>query len=230
MSLSAVNGALSNLKSCLADIATGMDIVTDVAIDVVESQDEEMNSSIKELETMILDCAELDREINVFIDIAKEVTSEVNAQQPEALFGLSDKVKEQFSERIARLSDDEIHSHQKVAAFKDSIGNASKQTNQKSAENTEEFDEDIAVTQSQVNFTCPLTQVEMLKPVKNKKCNHYYDESAILDLIKTRRNLKKKCRCPVVGCENADVKESDLILDQILRRRIQNHKKKNSKN
>lgn len=38
MSLSAVNGALSNLKSCLADIATGMDIVTDVAIDVVESQ------------------------------------------------------------------------------------------------------------------------------------------------------------------------------------------------
>lgn len=34
----------------------------------------------------------------------------------------------------------------------------------------------------------------MLKPVKNKKCNHYYDESAILDLIKTRRNLKKKCR------------------------------------
>lgn len=53
---------------------------------------------------------------------------QVNAQQPEALFGLSDKVKEQFSERIARLSDDEIHSHQKVAAFKDSIGNASKQS------------------------------------------------------------------------------------------------------
>lgn len=39
--------------------------------------DEEMNSSIKELETMILDCAKLDREINIFVDIAKEVTSEV---------------------------------------------------------------------------------------------------------------------------------------------------------
>lgn len=38
MSLSAVNGALSNLKACLADIATGMDIVTDVAIDLVETQ------------------------------------------------------------------------------------------------------------------------------------------------------------------------------------------------
>uniref|UniRef100_A0A8C7XC34 E3 SUMO-protein ligase NSE2 n=1 Tax=Oryzias sinensis TaxID=183150 RepID=A0A8C7XC34_9TELE len=145
MSLSAVNGALSNLKSCLADIATGMDIVTDVAIDVVESQGKHSEPASFSLETMILDC-------------------------------------------------------------------------------------DIAVTQSQVNFTCPLTQVEMLKPVKNKKCNHYYDESAILDLIKTKRNLKKKCRCPVVGCENTDVKESDLVLDQILRRRIQNQKKKNSKN
>lgn len=31
--------------------------------------------------------------------------------------------------------------------------------NQESAENMEELDEDIAVTQSQVNFTCPLTQV-----------------------------------------------------------------------
>lgn len=39
--------------------------------------DEEMNSSIQELETMILDCAKLDREINIFVDIAKEVTSEV---------------------------------------------------------------------------------------------------------------------------------------------------------
>lgn len=32
--------------------------------------------------------------------------------------------------------------------------------NQVSAENMEELDEDIAVTQSQVNFTCPLTQVD----------------------------------------------------------------------
>lgn len=32
--------------------------------------------------------------------------------------------------------------------------------NEESAENMEELDEDIAVTQSQVNFTCPLTQVD----------------------------------------------------------------------
>uniref|UniRef100_A0A3B4XSR3 E3 SUMO-protein ligase NSE2 n=1 Tax=Seriola lalandi dorsalis TaxID=1841481 RepID=A0A3B4XSR3_SERLL len=134
MSLSAVHGTLTSLKSCQADIGTGMDIVTDVAMDLAES-----------------------------------------------------------------------------------------------AENLEELDEDIAVTLSQVNFTCPLTQVEMVNPVKNKKCNHHYDEGAILGLIKTRQSQKKKCRCPVVGCGNADVRESDLIPDQMLRRKIQSQKRNNNR-
>lgn len=38
MSLSSVHGTLSSLKSCQADLGTGMDIVTDVAIDLAEIQ------------------------------------------------------------------------------------------------------------------------------------------------------------------------------------------------
>lgn len=38
MSLSAVHGTLSSLKSCQVDIGTGMDIVTDVAMDLAEAQ------------------------------------------------------------------------------------------------------------------------------------------------------------------------------------------------
>ncbi|KAM6935320.1 E3 SUMO-protein ligase NSE2 isoform 2-T2 [Lycodopsis pacificus] len=145
----------------------------------------------------------------------------VNTQQPEAMFSLSDKVKEQFTERIARLSDAELQSHPKVVAFMDSMKTSLTQANQESVENTEELDEDIAVTQSQVNFTCPLTQVEMVNPMKNKKCNHHYDEAAILGLIKAKQGQKKKCRCPVVGCGNTDVRQSDLIPDPMLRRKIQ---------
>ncbi|XP_072249423.1 E3 SUMO-protein ligase NSE2 [Leuresthes tenuis] len=227
MSLSAVHGTLSSLKSFQADIGTGMDIVTDVAMDLVEAQDEEVNPGVAEMEAMILECAQLDREVNYFIDAVQQVTSEVTAQQPETMFNLSDKVKEKFSERVARLSEAELHSHQKVAAFKDSIKNSLKQANQESAENMEELDDDIAVTQSQVNFSCPLTQVEMVNPVKNKKCNHHYEEEAILGLIKTKKSQKKKCRCPVVGCSNADVRESDLVPDQVLRRKIQSQKRQN---
>nr|XP_046255058.1 E3 SUMO-protein ligase NSE2 [Scatophagus argus] len=229
MSLSAVHGTLSSLKSCQADIGTGMDIVTDVAMDLAEGHDTEENPAVKELEDMILECAKLDREINYFIDAVQQVTAEVTTQQPEAMFSLSAKVKEQFTERIARLSDADLQNHQKVVAFKDSIKNSLNQGSQESADKMEELDEDIAVTQSQVNFTCPLTQVEMVNPVKNKKCNHNYDEGAILGLIKTKHSQKKKCRCPVVGCGNTDVKETDLIPDQMLRRKIQSHKRQGNR-
>ncbi|XP_059195641.1 E3 SUMO-protein ligase NSE2 [Centropristis striata] len=229
MSLSVVHGTLSSLKSCQADIGTGMDIVTDVAMDLAETQNEEGNPGLKEMEIMILECAKLDREINHFVDIVQQVTGEVGSQQPEAMFSLSAKVKEHFTERIARLSDADLHDHQKVVAFKDSIKNSFNQANQESAAGTEELDEDIAVTQSQVNFTCPLTQVEMVNPMKNKKCNHHYDQEAILGLIKTRHSQKKKCRCPVVGCGNTDVKQSDLILDQMLRRKIQSQKRNSNR-
>lgn len=225
MSLSSVHGVLTSLKSCQADIGTGMDTVTDVAMDLAEAQDKDVHPGIKEMEAMILECAKLDREIDYFVDVVQQVTAEVSSQQPEAMFSLSARVKEQFTERIASLSDANLQNHQKVLAFRDSIKNTLNQANQGSAENTEELDEDIAVTQSQVNLICPLTQVEMVNPVKNKKCNHHYDEGAILSLIKTKHSQKKKCRCPVVGCGNTDVKESDLIPDQILRRKIQSQKR-----
>ncbi|XP_051812504.1 E3 SUMO-protein ligase NSE2 isoform X2 [Acanthochromis polyacanthus] len=159
MSLSAVHGTLSSLKSCQTDIGTGMDIVTDVAMDLAEAQDDAVNPGIKAMEDMILECAKLDREINYFVDVVQQVTAEVTTQQPEAMFSLSDKVKEQYTERIARLSDADLHNHQKVVAFKDSIRNSFKQASQESAADMEELDEDVAVTQTQVNFTCPLTQL-----------------------------------------------------------------------
>lgn len=227
MSLSAVHGTLSSLKSCQEDLDTVMDIVTDVAMDLVEI--EAINPGIKELEASLLECAKLDREINYFVDTVQQVTAEVNTQQPEAMFSLSDKVKELFTHRIAELSDAELHNHRKVMAFKESIKSSSMQGSQEASEDMEELDEDIAVTQTQVNFTCPLTQVEMVNPMKNKKCHHHYDEGAILSLIEKKHSQKKKCRCPVVGCGNTDVKKSDLFLDQILRRNIQNHKRKSNK-
>ncbi|KAK7887090.1 hypothetical protein WMY93_026711 [Mugilogobius chulae] len=226
MSLSAVHGNLSSLKSCQNDINTGMDIVTDVAMDLVETLDEvNETNSLKELENMMLECAKLDRDINHFIDVVHQVTSDATSQQPDAMFSLSETVKRQFENKLSQLSDSELHRHRKVTAFKDSIRNSQGQAGQESGANLEELDEDIAVTQSQSNFTCPLTTVEMVNPVKNWKCNHYYDKEAIVNLIRSRHDQRKKCRCPVVGCGNSDVKESDLVPDQVLRRRIQAQKR-----
>ncbi|XP_010282249.1 PREDICTED: E3 SUMO-protein ligase NSE2, partial [Phaethon lepturus] len=92
-------------------------------------------------------------------------------------------------------------------------------------ETIEQIDEDIAVTQSQMNFICPITQVEMKRPVRNKICGHTYEEDAILKIIQTRKQQKKKVRCPKIGCSHADVKGSDLVPDEALKRAIDSQNK-----
>ncbi|XP_054637644.1 E3 SUMO-protein ligase NSE2 [Dunckerocampus dactyliophorus] len=228
LSLSEVRGNLTSLRSCQIDLLTGMDIVTAVAMDLAEDQDGEGNPGIDEMEALMLECAKLDREIDCFVDIVQQATSDISALQPEALFSLSSKVKERVTMRIARLSDADVQNHQKVVTFKDSIKSFFNQATQE-PENVEDLDEDVAVTQTQINFTCPLTQEDMVNPMKNKKCNHHYDEGAIRGLIETRHNQKKKCICPVVGCDNTDVRLSDLVPDHTLKRQIQNHKKQSDR-
>ncbi|XP_010891061.1 E3 SUMO-protein ligase NSE2 isoform X1 [Esox lucius] len=219
MSLSTVHTTLSSLKTCQADIGTGMDIVTDVALDLAETAGAENEAGLEKLELMMLDCAKLDREINCFVGVVECVTAE---NQPETMFNLKSLVKDKFTEIQSRLSDEELQNHNKLVSFKESVRNALKTVNSGTTANTEEeLDEDIAVTQSDVNFTCPLTQVDMVNPMKNKKCNHHYDQDAILEMIRNRLSQKKKLRCPVVGCDNTDVKQGDLVLDQMMKRQIQ---------
>lgn len=228
MSLSLVQPALSTLKTCQVDIGTGMDIVSDVALDLVEAQGTDDSPSLRKLEQMMLECAALDREINCFVESVEQTTSHVRREPPQAMFSLLNSVKNRFAELKDRDSD--IQRHSKVVAFRDNIRKSLAQVNQSAAAHVEEeLDEDIAVTQSQTNFTCPLTQVEMVNPVRNKKCQHYYDQEAALTMIKSRHNNKKKFRCPVVGCSNSDVKQSDLELDLVMKRLIQTNKRQSGK-
>ncbi|KAJ8784996.1 hypothetical protein J1605_007552 [Eschrichtius robustus] len=94
------------------------------------------------------------------------------------------------------------------------------------ADGTEGVDEDMIVTQSQTNFICPITQLEMKKPVKNKVCGHTYEEEAIVRMIESKHKRKKKACCPKIGCSHTDVRMSDLIQDEALRRAIESHNKK----
>nr|2YU4_A Chain A, E3 SUMO-protein ligase NSE2 [Homo sapiens] len=75
-------------------------------------------------------------------------------------------------------------------------------------------------------FTCPITKEEMKKPVKNKVCGHTYEEDAIVRMIESRQKRKKKAYCPQIGCSHTDIRKSDLIQDEALRRAIENHNKK----
>lgn len=61
---------------------------------------------------------------------------QVTSQHPETMVNLSTKVREQFTERIARLSEAALQNHPKVVAFKDSIQNSFSQGNDCAAKNS----------------------------------------------------------------------------------------------
>ncbi|XP_065687310.1 E3 SUMO-protein ligase NSE2 isoform X2 [Patagioenas fasciata] len=221
ISFNCVDSALSSLKNCQSYINTGMDIATHVALDLVESFNdvEDVNS----MENVMLQYAAMDRELKHYMKAIEETVNQIKREKPENIPDLKYLVKEKFTALESNNSDSDLQNNEKYIYFKDQLKEMRKQCN--GNESIEQIDEDIAVTQSQTNFICPITQMEMKRPVRNKVCGHIYEEDAILKIIQTRKQQRKKVRCPKIGCSHVDVKGSDLVRDEALKRAIDSQKK-----
>ncbi|NXV74122.1 NSE2 ligase, partial [Atlantisia rogersi] len=156
---------------------------------------------------------------------------QIKQEKPEIIPDLKSLVKEKFTALESKNSDSDLQKNEKYIYFKDQLKEMRKQCksfchrSDNDNEAIEQIDEDIAVTQSQMNFICPITQMEMKRPVRNKICGHTYEEDAILKIIQSRKQQKKKVRCPKIGCSHVDVKESDLVPDEALKRAIDSQNK-----
>jgi hypothetical protein len=71
-------------------------------------------------------------------------------------------------------------------------------------------DEDGA-NDEEARFTCPISKSIMKNPVRNKLCNHAYDESSINQILAKGGNTK----CPVRGCGQPVIR-ANLTLDDVL--------------
>ncbi|KAM7037711.1 E3 SUMO-protein ligase NSE2 [Passerculus sandwichensis] len=221
VSFNAIDSALSSLKNCQSYINSGMDVATQVALDLVESFNDE--EDVNNMEKVMLEYATMDRELNHYIKAFEETINQVKQEKPENLPDLENLVQEKFLEMESMNSDSDLQRNEKYMHFKDQLKEMKKQYH--SNDTIEQIDEDLAVTRSQMNFICPITQVTMKRPVRNKVCGHIYEEDAILEMIQTRKQKKKKVRCPKMGCSHVDVKGSDLVPDEILKRLIDSQKK-----
>ncbi|NXF36520.1 NSE2 ligase, partial [Nyctibius bracteatus] len=226
ISFNCVDSALSSLKHCQSYINTGMDVATHVALDLVESFNdvEDVNS----MEKVMVEYAAMDRELNHYMRAIEETVNQIKREKPENVPDLKYLVKEKFTALESKNSDSDLEKNEKYMYFKDQLKEMRKQCkfcHQSDDEAIEQIDEDIAVTQSQMNFICPITQMEMKRPVRNKVCGHSYEEEAILKIIQTRKQQKKEVRCPKIGCSHANVKGSDLVPDEALKRAIDSQKK-----
>ncbi|XP_068252782.1 E3 SUMO-protein ligase NSE2 isoform X3 [Nyctibius grandis] len=190
------------------------------------------------MEKVMIEYAAMDRELNHYITAIEETVHQgkrtwailfllqINREKPENVPDLQYLVKEKFTALESKNSDSDLQNNEKYMYFKDQLKEMRKQfCHQSDDEAIEQIDEDIAVTQSQMNFICPITQMEMKRPVRNKVCGHSYEEEAILKIIQTRKQQKKEVRCPKIGCSHANVKGSDLVPDEALKRAIDSQKK-----
>ncbi|CAM5088480.1 unnamed protein product [Eretmochelys imbricata] len=227
ISFNCVDSSLSSLKNCQSYINTGMDIATNVALDLVENCNdvEEVNS----MESVMLEYAAMDRELNHYMQAVEATVHQIKQDKPENIPDLKDLVKKKFTALESKNDDSDLQRNEKYIHFMEQLKRMRKQFGLQSDtdanESIEQIDEDIAVTQSQMNFTCPITQVEMQKPVRNKVCGHTYEEEAILKIIQRREQQKKKACCPKIGCSHLDVKRSDLVPDEALKRAIDSQNK-----
>ncbi|NXE89604.1 NSE2 ligase, partial [Menura novaehollandiae] len=221
ISFHAIESALSSLKNCQSYINSGMDMATQVALDLVESFNDE--EDVNNMEKVMLEYAAMDRELNHYIRAFEETVNQVKREKTENIPDLENLAQEKFLEMESKNIDSDLQRNEKYMYFKDQLKEMKKQCN--GNETIEQIDEDIAVTRSQMNFICPITQMTMKRPVRNKVCGHIYEEDAILEMIQTQKQKKKKVRCPKMGCSHVDVKGSDLVPDEALKRMIDSQNK-----
>ncbi|XP_059251136.1 E3 SUMO-protein ligase NSE2 isoform X1 [Mustela nigripes] len=258
ISFSGIESALSSLKNFQSCISSGMDTASSVALDLVETQTEvsseySMDKAMVELAMMDRELSHYVKAVQSAISHVKEERPEkipdLKLLVEKKFLALQNKNCDadfqnnakfvQFKQQLKELKKQsakpkEDGGHNEVDKIKDK--DASRAGNERDglqadreADGTEGVDEDMIVTQSQTNFICPITQVEMKKPVKNKVCGHTYEEEAIVRMIESKHRRKKKACCPKIGCSHTDVRMSDLIQDEALRRAIESHNKKKNR-
>ncbi|KAG8549717.1 hypothetical protein GDO81_019974 [Engystomops pustulosus] len=175
----------------------------------------------------MLEYAALNRDLNQYISAVEETVRKVKRDPPDEVPDLKSLVDTTYAAKQRKNSDESLKKNDKFLQFKEQLRDLRKQMGvpQDSRDQASDDDEDIAVTQSIANFTCPITQMEMVNPVKNKECGHTYEKEAIEKMIQRRHQQKKNARCPKIGCDVSDMNESHLVPDTALRRAIEVHKK-----
>lgn len=227
ISFSGIESALSSLKNFQSCIDSGMDTVSGVAFDLVETQTEV--SSEYSMDKAMAEFVMMNRELNHYVTAVQSAISHVKEERPEKIPDLKLLVEEKFLALQSKNSDADFQNNEKFVQFKEQLKELKKQYGlqaEREADGAGGVDEDMIVTQSQTNFICPITQLEMKKPVKNKVCGHTYEEEAIVRIIESKHKRKKKACCPKIGCSHTDMRMSDLIQDEALRRAIESHHKK----
>ncbi|XP_075034695.1 E3 SUMO-protein ligase NSE2-like [Mixophyes fleayi] len=219
ISFSTLDTSLSSLKNCQTYVDTVMNITTGVALHLLCTDCD--TEHVSSMESAILEYAGLNRDLNQYIDAVEKTVLKLKHDQPDEIPELTELVYERNTAFQKNNTEEAPMQDNKYVQFKKQLRDLTKQmvvSHTPADKALEDEDEEIAVTQS-----IPITQLEMVNPVKNKVFNHTYQKEAIEKMIESKLNrpvVQKKWR------NHSDMSISDLVSDNALKRAIDIHSKK----
>lgn len=220
-----VDQAMKSMKTVEEYIKVGMETTIDVGMDFVE-YDKENEKQIDELRSVMTDYVRMERDLQQFMEAVEFVKDE--AGKNKETFDLEKALEDRIISLKQSNNDSELTRHEKYVDLNDKIREMQNpDVDQSLPAASEQIDDDIAMTQPEINTRCPYTGKEMINPVKNKHCGHHYDQEGISHYIKTKG---KRAKCPVGGCGNEQpIINSDLVEDKEMKKYIMRKNRHNTK-
>lgn len=221
-----VDQAVNTLRRGLPFVQNGMQYTLDTVDSLLECDAEETDK-VKSLKDTMLSFCRIQRDMERVEAAAKHVINQ--AKSTREPIDLEDMFEKKLTELQRANTADSLKDHAKYAELEEHIQNAVRSTEddvEPSGSCEIQLDDDLALTQTQVNTKCPVTMKEMTRPVRNVHCGHSYDYDGAKELIRNRQ----QARCPVAGCINdKPLKLSDLEENKQLKRFIDRQHRKPSK-
>ncbi|XP_033726956.1 E3 SUMO-protein ligase NSE2-like isoform X1 [Pecten maximus] len=214
-----VDQAIKSMKTVEEYIDVGMETTIDVVQDLVEN-DKENEAGVTELEAVMKSYIKMESDLHRFLEAVQQVRHKASKSRERLdLESLLDKTLEELPEGNVELL---CQDHEKFKDFKErilEIQNPEDESVPALAGSSSTVDDDVAMTQPEVNTRCPYTGMEMKNPVKNKLCGHKYDKEGIMQHIK---NKGKRAKCPINGCGNTKALDVNCLEeDRELKRYIE---------
>ncbi|XP_004838021.1 E3 SUMO-protein ligase NSE2 isoform X3 [Heterocephalus glaber] len=126
ISFSGVESALSSLKNFQSCIDSGMDTVSSVAFDLVETQTEV--SSEYSMDKAMVEFVITNRELNHYVMAVQSAINHVKEEQPDKIPDLKLLVEEKFLALQSKNSDADFQNNEKFVQFKQQLKELKKQS------------------------------------------------------------------------------------------------------
>ncbi|XP_061183216.1 E3 SUMO-protein ligase NSE2-like [Saccostrea echinata] len=213
-----IEQAKKSLKTVQEYIKVGMETTLDVAQDFADSKIES-EKEIDILKSVMKDYVQMERDLDDFMNSVEDVTKQ--AAQSQEPIDLEESVESKLQAYKSKSQMVPLENHEKYVDLAEKITeilHPDRQVDSVPQTPTCTGDEEMVLTQTDINTRCPYTGKDMVNPVKNRHCEHNYDREGILHYIKTKKN---RAKCPVSGCMNENpIQKEDLIENKELKRYI----------